>query len=238
VKVLLAHPRIDVAIEANGMTVADWAIASDDPEAVKLVLAHPRVGRSGRNLGQLAIARGNPDIVRALFEIGELRGSARDPSGSTLLHYACEFESVAALGVILELGGCDVNAQDSDGRTPLHCAVGNGFIDIVRILVDVPGINLSVEDGEKVRYSLKVHHCAGQSTGISPKSQSCSGQGEQPLPRPCTFPHILTLSKSCLLSAVGNGLPGAIHSQWIQPRKLAEKVITVVAIRYYNDFAD
>jgi ankyrin repeat protein len=163
-KLLLAHPDIDPSATSSGMSVADWCISSDDPDAVRLLFS---AGVRFPGTWKLAISRGNPEMVKCLLDLGVFEISDRDENGGTPLHFACEYEALAALDVILQRGGFNVNAQDGEGRTALHCAVANGFVEIVKVLVGIEGIDLSIEDADRVSFLVRIPRLDGHWTGMN-----------------------------------------------------------------------
>jgi ankyrin repeat protein len=72
--------------------------------------------------------RDDPDALKALLQDKPELIRARDKTGATLLHRACDWHwdiTPAQRKAIVELliaQGADVDAVDDDGSTPLHCA--------------------------------------------------------------------------------------------------------------------
>ena len=60
---------------------------------------------------------------------------ATGPTGETLLHVACRFNSVQAAEILIS-HGLDINAQDNKHLTPLHTALYEYALDCAHILID------------------------------------------------------------------------------------------------------
>ena len=69
--------------------------------------------------------------VKQWLESGGSPHITHPDSGWSLLHYAADFQDVAAIEYLAELG-CDLNVRDSYGQTPLHLAVDSEIDDTVQ----------------------------------------------------------------------------------------------------------
>lgn len=82
---------------------------------------------------QIAVARGNVDIIKYLIKNGS---PIYEPifEGGNLLHYACKFEQIRVVRYLLSLD-FDTNMRNAVGDTALHCACEHGMIGNTRMLL-------------------------------------------------------------------------------------------------------
>ena len=69
-----------------------------------------------------------------------------DAHGKGPLHYACSFERLDAILLLINVSGIDVNLQDEKGRTALHYAAKYHKLDAIRILLTDESVDLDVFD--------------------------------------------------------------------------------------------
>ena len=81
-----------------------------------------------------AVAEGNVDTLKLLFEWGE-DINARNVSNQTPLHIAAAKGNVGVVCVLIELGA-EVDPCDGWGRTPLHWTTRFGYLEVSRVLLD------------------------------------------------------------------------------------------------------
>ncbi|OHT10030.1 hypothetical protein TRFO_20833 [Tritrichomonas foetus] len=153
------HPGIEPNIDSrSGMNVLDWAISAENCETVKAVLESHKFIRdpSGKEVSsvQLAISRGNPEVLKTLINEKMLRVNEIFENEITPLHLASIYDSVAIVEYLCQQSDVNVNSIDAGGRTPLHHAASEGFLEIVKILIKIPGIQLDIEDMDYVFFYI------------------------------------------------------------------------------------
>ena len=77
------------------------------------------------------------DITKWI-ETGGSAGILHPESGWSLLHFAAEFQDVAAIEYLIN-SGCALNLRDKDGQTPLHIAIDSE-------------IDAAIQNGESLEY--------------------------------------------------------------------------------------
>lgn len=81
-----------------------------------------------------AVAKGNLELVKALFRYQKVDRSARDAGGGTLLHCAAARGRAEIVDFLLK-NGFDLNTRNNNGLTALHYAVFRGEVDVVKRLL-------------------------------------------------------------------------------------------------------
>lgn len=82
----------------------------------------------------LAVASGNPEVIRVLVD----SGSEFDPAVDRFLHEAAEANRVDLIAAISESYGRDcLNQGDSHGRTPIHSAAARGHVGVIQFCLSV-----------------------------------------------------------------------------------------------------
>lgn len=93
--------------------------------------------------------RGNVEQVELLLMQNKtIRAqiNARDKSGWTALHLACQYGRIAVAMSLLRLGQADIDARDEYlGWTPLHCATKGGNLQLIEYLLE-EGANVFCTD--------------------------------------------------------------------------------------------
>lgn len=118
VKLLLAHPAIDINIRSKyNNTPLIQAVLQSDTEIVKLLLETPGL-----------------DI------------NAQDTYGNTALFAAIEENSVDIVKLLLQTPSIDINILNKHGATALMHAVSFRAKDIIQLLLNMPDINLNTLD--------------------------------------------------------------------------------------------
>ncbi|MFT4047722.1 MAG: ankyrin repeat domain-containing protein [Solimonas sp.] len=121
----------------DGSTPLSWAVETQDPRMVRLLLgarARPDAARNAATAPLIvACEHGNAEIVDLLLDAGADPSRARD-DGATSLE-ACAASVPAAIVERLIAGGAEVDHADRDGRTALMWAAATGRVDNIRLLV-------------------------------------------------------------------------------------------------------
>jgi ankyrin repeat protein len=122
---------------ARGDTLLTVAAYSGQPEAVKLVLAQPKVDVDARNkMGLTALAaaayRGHVGIAKQLVS-AKADVNAASPSGQTALMFAALTGRTEMVDYLLSVGA-NARAADRSGNTPLSLARGQGADAVMRLL--------------------------------------------------------------------------------------------------------
>lgn len=166
VRLLLAHPRADVAATDDaGDTVLHIAAAADAVDVCREVAAVDAsvvdmADRQGRSALMVAIARQAHRAVEFLIREANADLDHVDHKGWAPLHFAASGGDVAAVSALLEANpGLNVNRQDARQLTAAHAAVHKGHVDTLRALLSAPQFDvLAGRDG------LSLAHCACSSS--------------------------------------------------------------------------
>ena len=92
-----------------------------------------------------AVRKGQTRIFELLMESPLDIKEERDNSNATLLHVACDVESLGIVKLLMKTE-IDCNAVDEKGRTPLHNACSQDNLNIVKLLLDNPKIDYTLVD--------------------------------------------------------------------------------------------
>jgi len=151
------------SLDDEGFTPIAIAAASDQLEAVKVLLSHDADAdipvRDRRNWTPLhyAALRGNDDMVRALLDSGASEDPVTKTEKETPLHFGAPYPKV--LKALLEYGA-NVNKQQADGSTALHIAARQGCVASAMVLIQM-GIDIDLTDNE-TRSAAMVAAAAGE----------------------------------------------------------------------------
>eukprot|EP00892_Ulva_mutabilis_P007662 jgi/Ulvmu1/5268/UM022_0062.1 len=166
VRLLLAHPRADVAaVDDAGDTVLHIAAAADAVDVCREVVAVDAsvvdmADRQGRSALMVAIAR--QAAAAAEFLISEANADLEhvDQKGWAPLHFAASVGDLTVLRALLAANpALNVNRQDNRQLTAAHTAVHKGHLGVLRALLDLPQFDvLAGRDG------LSLAHCACSSS--------------------------------------------------------------------------
>ncbi len=132
---------------AGGNELHD-AVAAGDTAAVAHLIASgvaiDEIDFEGSPL-QIAVMRGNADIVAALLEAGADPEQPGEPAGAHALHAAVHADDPAIATLLLD-HGAQVDAHDGQGRTPLMVAAAFDNADVASVLIK-HGADLRAVDG-------------------------------------------------------------------------------------------
>ena len=143
------------SVDNNGKTVLHYAIDSGNSDMLHFLLQQPGINLNVLNLFEVAIEKGNPEIVRTFFRnfpninINEVIIS---PNGNqrTLLEIAVEKGNIGIIKTLLEHPNIDVNIITYDNiggqKTPLEVAIEKKNIEILKILLAHEGIDINVQN--------------------------------------------------------------------------------------------
>eukprot|EP00981_Chlorochromonas_danica_P015259 scaffold11372_cov119-Ochromonas_danica.AAC.1 len=94
-------------------------------------------GFEGLTVLHISAAKGDTEIVRLLLLHPEIEVNAMDSKRGrrTPLHYACCFDRLEVVKILLADSRVDVIKKDEDGDTPLHYACEKGHVELVKILL-------------------------------------------------------------------------------------------------------
>jgi ankyrin repeat protein len=126
---------------ARGDTLLTVAAYSGQPDAVKLILAQPKVDVDARNkMGLTALSaaayKGYVGIAKQLVA-AKADVNAASPSGQTALMFAALTGRAEVVEYLLS-AGANARAADRSGNTPLSLARGQGADAVVRLLEAAP----------------------------------------------------------------------------------------------------
>jgi ankyrin repeat protein len=112
-----------------GETPLHAALTSNNPELLKEILTNPLLdpnvqNKQGVSGAMLALEKGvlGPTEIQALLEKGDVK--AKDKKGNTLLHYACEYSTSAAVDQLITKGA-DINDLNEARETPIFSVFRN-----------------------------------------------------------------------------------------------------------------
>lgn len=137
-------------VAPDGSTPLSWAVETQDPLMVKLLLA----GRARPNAAtnpavaplMLACEHGNGEVVDLLLDAGANAKLVLDDGMSPLT--ACAGTAPVAVVARLIDKGANVNVANEAGQTPLMWAAANGRVDNVRLLLAKGAdVNAETKDG-------------------------------------------------------------------------------------------
>jgi uncharacterized protein len=135
---LASHTASANAVLPDGATPLSWAVETQDPHMVKLLLeakAKPNAGTDAAALPlMLACEHGEPAVLNLLLDAGADARRAR-PDGIAALE-VCAGNAPAAVVQRLLAGGAEVNRLDNEGQTALMWAAAHGRVDNIRLLLE------------------------------------------------------------------------------------------------------
>ena len=76
-------------------------------------------------------------VLRKMLDMGA-DTSIKDSNGWTALHYACEFNDIESVKILVSQNS-NLDDYSNNKRTPLHLAANNGFAEIVRYILESKG---------------------------------------------------------------------------------------------------
>lgn len=138
VRSLLAeHPAGANRTLPDGSTPLSWAVETQDPRMVKLLLAARAKPNAAANAATLplllACEHGEPAVLNLLLDGGADARRARADGISVL--EVCAGHAPAAVVKRLLAAGAEVNRVDDQGQTPLMWAAAHGRVDNIRLLL-------------------------------------------------------------------------------------------------------
>ncbi len=111
--------------EAGGVTALHLAAATDQPDAIKILLSHSAplnpANKDGFTPLHWAASRNAFDAAKTLIEAGA-KIDPRSTNGLTPLHFAAHKQNQRVVKLLLE-GGADPQLETSQGYRPLHLAL-------------------------------------------------------------------------------------------------------------------
>lgn len=128
IKLLLNDGRSDPNFLSSGQTPLHCAIREGRLEAMRLLLADPRIDVSRvSSLGitpmHIAARLGQkPNILKALLEDGRADVNARNPRGETPLFIAVTLRTRACVELLLAVEGIDLSTANNNGLTLMAAA--------------------------------------------------------------------------------------------------------------------
>jgi ankyrin repeat protein len=135
-------------IGLNKSSPLHLAAAYDNDDAIRLLLAFPKIRCNGRNAAgrmplHLAIERGQLNAVSALIACPAVDANLTTKDGVTLLHMA---GGVRMVELLLTRADLRVDTRGGNGETVLHKAVTAGKVDIVTLLVGSGRVDVNALD--------------------------------------------------------------------------------------------
>jgi ankyrin repeat protein len=137
------EPGVEMAKDKTGRSALHYACQYEGKgtAALKYLVCDVELkvdhcDQGGQTPFHLASRRGNVDILKILYNRKSGVAMAKDKTGRSALHYACQYEGkgTAALKYLV----CDVELKvdhcDQGGQTPFHLASRRGNVDILKIL--------------------------------------------------------------------------------------------------------
>ena len=95
-----------------------------------------------------AARRNHSGVVELLLSTQGIQVNAKDEHGSTALHWACGFGSLASLALIVKSPGVQLNERDNEGWTPIMRAIQSRQTRSVLQMAAVPQVCLDVRDSQ------------------------------------------------------------------------------------------
>jgi ankyrin repeat protein len=152
VKLLLAHPQIDVnRIGKDSENSLYLAAQNGYADIVKLLLKHPNIdvniaNRYGYSPLYIASENNHAKIVKLLLNFPKIDPNKSDVQRLSPLHIACLKGHIDIVKLLLKHPNIEVNRPTITGDTPLYLAVEKGHIDIVKQLLQHTDINKEQAD--------------------------------------------------------------------------------------------
>jgi ankyrin repeat protein len=168
VKILLAHPGIDVnSRDKSGETPLQAAAYNGYMEILVLLLARADIDLALRlSYGvtplYLAAKNGHEELVDVLLDTPNseaMLGIGQDEYGGSPLHAAAERGYRGVVRLLLAHNGTDPGSKDKNGATPLHLAAGNGHQDVVSELLATSDLGSMINSQDK-RGETPLHRAA------------------------------------------------------------------------------
>lgn len=131
-----ANPSLE---DSYGYTVLSDAVYRNNPECVRLLIAHgARADQRTDNSSLLHVAARYDyiDIMKLLLETAPGLIDTVDYNSRTPLHAAAQNGREKAVALLLERKPELIEAKNDDGETALHMAAGAGYLEIVAQLLD------------------------------------------------------------------------------------------------------
>ncbi|XP_050314326.1 tyrosine-protein kinase Shark [Anthonomus grandis grandis] len=93
--------------------------------------------QDGKTATHIAAINGQNDILKTLIDHNS-NANLRDAGGLTPLHYACQYNRVETVKLLIISGRANIQAQITDTReVPLHIAASKGHINVMRALLSL-----------------------------------------------------------------------------------------------------
>jgi ankyrin repeat protein len=192
-RALLDHgAKVDAREASHGQTALMWAATQENPDAVRVLLAHgaDAAARSDTHLLPVNLGSGNPfedyvlqpqrgstplmfaarngriDNARLLLDAGA-DVNVKAPNGESVLVLA-SFSDQGRLGAFLLERGADPTADDA-GYTALHTAVSRGDAELVKALcAHGADPNARLTKGSLQQRNLNFYSLSAQLAGATP----------------------------------------------------------------------
>jgi ankyrin repeat protein len=103
---------------------------------------NPNEADLNRTALHYATSLGATRILDVLIKCGA-DVNKKDLDEWTPLHYAVNYNKIAAAKTLLAASGIDVNATTKEGNTPLHLAANAGKVQMVKTLLEATGIEVN-----------------------------------------------------------------------------------------------
>jgi len=134
---LRAHAGSANRLLPDGSTPLSWAVETQDPQMVKLLLearAKPDIATDPAALPlMLACEHGEPAVLNLLLDAGADARRVRKDGIAAL--QVCAGTAPAAVVQRLLAGGAPVDRADTEGQTPLMWAAAHGLVDNIHLLL-------------------------------------------------------------------------------------------------------
>ncbi|EON68342.1 hypothetical protein W97_07600 [Coniosporium apollinis CBS 100218] len=163
VKLLLAHPDIDVNSKDQDGETPLWRAAAEGREAmVRLLLAQPDIDNNyGLTPLHWTAAEGREAMVRLLLAQPDIDVNSKDNHGRTPLSSVVRAGHKAVAELLLARSDIDVNLKDNHRLTPLQWGVAVREEVVVKLLLAHPNIDVNLNQGavEKAIQDRFAHFC-------------------------------------------------------------------------------